>query len=75
MEVPPARRSRFAMRWIVQYADTRKGMPMAQALAAEIKDAASGQGNAIKKREDTHKMAKRTARLPISAGKRLCTAT
>jgi small subunit ribosomal protein S7 len=45
------------MRWIVQYADTRKGMPMAQALAAEIKDAASGQGNAIKKREDTHKMA------------------
>src|SRR5204863_407345 len=34
-----------------------KGAPMAEALAAEIKDAANGQGNAIKKREDTHKMA------------------
>jgi small subunit ribosomal protein S7 len=32
-------------------------MPMAEALAAELKDAASGQGNAIKKRDDTHKMA------------------
>ena len=41
----------------VQYADKRKGMPMADALAQEIKDAAAGQGNAIKKREDTHKMA------------------
>ncbi len=57
LEVPPARQVSLAMRWIVQYADTRKGMPMAQALAHEIKDAASGQGNAIKKREDTHKMA------------------
>src|SRR4030081_149657 len=57
LEVPPPRQSSLAMRWIVQYADTRKGMPMAQALAQEIKDAAAGQGNAIKKREDTHKMA------------------
>src|ERR1700736_2064011 len=57
MEVPPARQISLATRWIVQYADTRKGMPMAQALAAEIKDAAAGQGNAIKKREDTQKMA------------------
>jgi len=57
LEVPPARQVSLAMRWIVQYADTRKGMPMAQALAQEIKDAAGGQGNAIKKREDTHKMA------------------
>src|SRR5436190_20914398 len=57
MEVPPARQLSLATRWIVQYADTRKGMPMAQALAQEIKDAAAGQGNAIKKREDTHKMA------------------
>jgi small subunit ribosomal protein S7 len=45
------------MRWIVQYADGRRGMTMAEALAAELKDAASGQGNAIKKRDDTHKMA------------------
>jgi small subunit ribosomal protein S7 len=41
----------------VQYADGRRGQPMADALAQEIRDAASGQGNAIKKRDDTHKMA------------------
>jgi ribosomal protein S7 len=57
MEVTPARQISLATRWIVQYADNRKGMPMAEALAQEIKDAAAGQGNAIKKREDTHKMA------------------
>src|ERR671923_2188581 len=52
MEVPPGRQVSLAMRWIVQYADTRKGMPMAEALAHEIKDAAAGQGNAIKKKDD-----------------------
>ena len=57
MEVAPARQVSLAMRWIVQYADNRRGMPMADSLAQEIKDAAAGQGNAIKKREDTHKMA------------------
>jgi small subunit ribosomal protein S7 len=57
MEVTPARQVSLAMRWIVQYANSRRGMPMAEALGHEIKDAASGQGNAIKKREDTHKMA------------------
>ena len=57
MEVTPARQISLATRWIVQYADNRKGMPMAEALAKEIRDAAAGQGNAIKKREDTHKMA------------------
>jgi small subunit ribosomal protein S7 len=57
MEVTAARQVSLAMRWIVTYADNRKGQPMADALAQEIKDAASGQGNAIKKREDTHKMA------------------
>src|SRR3954469_25456330 len=50
MEVTPARQVSLAMRWIVQYADGRRGQPMADALAQEIKDAASGQGNAIKKR-------------------------
>ncbi len=54
MEVAPARQISLATRWIVQY---RKGVAMADALAQEIKDAAAGQGNAIKKREDTHKMA------------------
>jgi small subunit ribosomal protein S7 len=57
MEVTPARQVSLAMRWIVQYADNRRGVPMAQALAQELKDAAAGQGNAIKKRDDTHKMA------------------
>ena len=57
MEVTPARQVSLAMRWIVQYADNRRGVAMADALAQEIKDAATGQGNAIKKREDTHKMA------------------
>jgi small subunit ribosomal protein S7 len=57
MEVTPARQVSLAMRWLVQYADSRRGVPMANALAQEIRDAANGQGNAIKKREDTHKMA------------------
>ena len=57
MEVTPARQVSLAMRWIVSYSANRRGMTMAEALAQEIKDAASGQGNAIKKREDTHKMA------------------
>jgi small subunit ribosomal protein S7 len=57
MEVTSARQISLAMRWIVQFADSRKGVPMSEALAQEIKDAAGGQGNAIKKRDDTHKMA------------------
>ena len=57
MEVAPGRQVSLATRWIVQYADARRGVAMAEALAQEIKDAAAGQGNAIKKREDTHKMA------------------
>ena len=57
MEVTPARQVSLAMRWIVQYSAGRRGQTMADALAHEIKDAAAGQGNAIKKREDTHKMA------------------
>src|SRR6266481_227156 len=58
MEVPPGRQISLAMRWIVQYADNRKGVPMSEALAQEIRDAAAGQGNAIKKRDDTHKIAR-----------------
>src|SRR5262245_53717105 len=57
MEVSASRQISLATRWIVTYADHRKGVPMEDALAQEIKDAAAGQGNAIKKREDTHKMA------------------
>jgi len=57
IEVTPERQVALAMRWIVGYAGNRKSIPMADALATEIKDAAAGQGNAIKKRDDTHKMA------------------
>ena len=57
MEVPARRQIALAMRWIVGYASTRKGATMTQALANELRDAASGQGQAIKKRDDTHKMA------------------
>ena len=57
MEVPPRRQVALAMRWIVGYAQARKNVSMKDALAAELKDAAAGQGNAIKKRDDTHKMA------------------
>src|SRR5437660_10209970 len=53
MEVAPARQVSLAMRWIVQYADNRRVMPMAEALTAELRDAAPGQGNAPKKRDDT----------------------
>jgi small subunit ribosomal protein S7 len=57
MEVAPARQVALAIRWMVAYAQARKNVPMWRALANEIKDAAVGQGNAIKKRDDTHKMA------------------
>jgi len=57
MEVPPARQLALAMRWIVTFASKRKSVPMMTALASELKEAAAGQGNAIKKRDDTHKMA------------------
>ena len=57
MEVPAPRQMALAMRWIVTFASKRKSIPMVDALAAELKEAAAGQGNAIKKRDDTHKMA------------------
>jgi small subunit ribosomal protein S7 len=57
MEVPSDRQLALAMRWIVNFAKNRKGVPVESALAHELRDAASGQGNAIKKRDDVHKMA------------------
>jgi len=57
MEVTPERQQALAMRWLVTYASNRKGTPMQKALAFEIKDAANGQGAAIKKRDDVHRMA------------------
>ena len=57
VEVSPERQEALALRWIVQYAQTRKGVAMKEALAAELLDAANNTGAAVKKREDTHKMA------------------
>lgn len=57
VEVEPARQAALAMRWIVTFAQTRKGIPMGRALATELMDAYKNQGNAVKKRDDTHKMA------------------
>jgi small subunit ribosomal protein S7 len=57
VEVSSDRQAALAMRWLIQYAKTRKGVPMRRALAMEILDAYAEQGNAIKKRDDTHKMA------------------
>ena len=57
LEVDPDRSESLAMRWLVTFASKRKAVPMKEALAIELKDAAAGQGNAIKKRDDMHKMA------------------
>lgn len=57
MEVPADRQVALAMRWLVTFANNRKGIPMEKALSFELKEAAAGQGNAIKKRDDMHKMA------------------
>ncbi len=57
LEVPSDRQSSLAIRWLVDFADARKGQPMKEALAAEIIEASQGQGNAIRKRDDVHKMA------------------
>ncbi len=57
MEVNPDRQTSLAMRWIVKFADDRKGLPMKQALATELLEAYQGQGSAIRKRDDVHKMA------------------
>lgn len=57
IEVMPDRRTSLAVRWILTAARARPGRTMAEKLAGELMDAASGTGSAIRKREDTHKMA------------------
>ena len=56
-EVRPERRNALAMRWLVEMARKRNGRSMAEKLAAEFSDAYSARGAAVKKREDTHRMA------------------
>lgn len=57
VEVRPERRVALAMRWIVTYARDRGEKTMRERLAAEFVDASAGRGNAVKKKDDTHKMA------------------
>ena len=57
VEVRSERRNSLAMRWLKDYSMARGERTMREKLAAEILDAANGKGNAVKKREDTHRMA------------------
>lgn len=57
VEIRPETRTTLAMRWIVRAARARKAKPMSERLAAELLDASRGQGAAVKRREDLHRMA------------------
>lgn len=57
MEVRPERRQTLGLRWITKYSRARSERNMSQRLAGEIMDAVNNLGGAVKKREDTHKMA------------------
>lgn len=57
MEVIPRRRDSLARRWLVQFARTRAGKTMADRLAGELLDASRGDGGAVRKKEDVHRMA------------------
>ncbi len=57
IEVRPNRRQTLGLRWLINYSRARGERTMREKLAGEIMDAANNTGNAVKKREDTHKMA------------------
>ena len=57
IEVRPERRQTLGLRWLTNYSRSRSENTMKERLAAEIMDAANNTGSAVKKREDTHKMA------------------
>ena len=57
IEVPRGRRFYLASQWIISAANSRSGRPMAEKLAIELISAANGDGGAIKKKDDTHRMA------------------
>ena len=57
VEVPPERAQVLSIRWVLNYARAKKGIPMAERLARELMDAYKNEGASIKKKEDTHKMA------------------
>ena len=57
VEIRVERAQALAIRWIIQYSRSRKGIPMMERLARELADACRGEGGSVKKREDTHRMA------------------
>jgi small subunit ribosomal protein S7 len=57
VEVPTDRSTSLAIRWLIRYAKARPGKSMDEKLSAEILDATNNRGGAVKKKEDTHKMA------------------
>ena len=57
VDIRAERRLALALRWLLASARARRGRSMAERLAAELSDAASGQGTTVKKKEDTHRMA------------------
>jgi len=57
VEIRPETRATLAMRWIVRAARARKAKPMSERLAAELLEASRGQGAAVKRKEDLHRMA------------------
>jgi len=57
VEVRPERRNTLAMRWLIEASRKRSEKTMAERLAGEVRDAADNRGTAVKKREDTHRMA------------------
>jgi len=57
VEVRPDRRTALAMRWLITFSRGRNEKSMAEKLAAEVIAASKGEGNAVKKKDDTHKMA------------------
>lgn len=57
VEVRPERRTSLAIRWVIEFARGRSGHSMIEKLSAELQDASRGQGGAIKRREELHRMA------------------
>jgi small subunit ribosomal protein S7 len=57
VEVRPERRTALGMRWLMQYSRERSEKSMAEKLAAEVIAASKGEGNSVKKKDDTHRMA------------------
>jgi len=69
IEVRPERRTALAFRWLIQYATVRNDKSMANRLASELMAAAKGEGGAIKKKDDTHRMAEANKAFATSASR------